>query len=374
MVDLPDDVVRLKSRTSVRVDSDSTEIEPLRAQLAALTKDQETLEEDWRFANSPAMRIVKATIDRVAPTDVTVLVWGESGVGKEIIPKLLHWNSPRRGGPFVKVNCAALPLELLESELFGYERGAFTGADRQKTGKFEFANKGTIFLDEIGELPWPLQAKLLHILQDREFARLGSARTIRADVRVVAATNKDLAQRVQQRLFRDDLYYRLNVVNVRVPALRQRREEIPFLVDHFLRKFGQQYGCGHPNVRSETLQHFLQYEWPGNVRELENTIKRIVVLGTEAWVLEELRHDSSTETPDRRGCTIEEEPPAAQSLTQIGRRAAAEAERLALTRVLEEVHWNRTEAARRLKVNYKTILAKIEEYQIGHRRPDSRAS
>src|SRR6185369_2064714 len=144
------------------------EVEGLKAQLASLTRGREALEEEWRFANSPAMRVVKATVDRVAPTDVTVLIWGESGVGKEIIPKLLHWKSSRRDEPLVKVNCAALPLELLESELFGYERGAFTGADRLKTGKFEFANKGTIFLDEIGELPWPLQAKLLHILQDRE--------------------------------------------------------------------------------------------------------------------------------------------------------------------------------------------------------------
>ena len=350
--------------------NDSTEVEGLRARLAALTRGQECLDEEWRFGNSPAMQIVKATIDRVASTDVTVLVSGESGVGKEIIPTLLH----RRDGPLVKVNCAALPLELLESELFGYERGAFTGAHRQKTGKFEFANNGTIFLDEISELPWPLQAKLLHILQDRSFSRLGSARTIRVDVRVVAATNRDLAQLVRQRLFRDDLYYRLNVVTIRVPALRHRREEIPVLVDHFLKKFGQQYGRGHPGVRAETLQHFLQYRWPGNVRELENTIKRIVVLGTEAWVPEELRLDSTATLPDGGGQAVADEPIAGQSLTEIGRRAAAEAERLALTRVLEEVNWNRTEAARRLKVNYKTILTKIEDYRIGRRPRESRAS
>ena len=357
------------------MDGDSTEAKELRAQLAVLTSGQPALEEEWRFANSPAMRVIRATIDRVASTDITVLVWGESGVGKEIIPKLLHSRSPRRDGPLVKVNCAALPLELLESELFGYERGAFTGAHRQKIGRFESANKGTIFLDEIGELPWPLQAKLLHILQDHEFSRLGSAHTIGVDVRVAAATNKDLAQLVQQRLFREDLYYRLNVVNIHVPALRYRREEIPFLVDHFLSKFGRQYGRAHAGVRSETLQHFLQYRWPGNVRELENTIKRIVVLGTEAWILEELRLDASTEPSAGGGQTVEEDPPTAgQSLTEIGRRAAADAERLALTRVLEEVHWNRMEAARRLKVNYKTILAKIEEYRIGQRRRQPRAS
>ena len=275
----------------------------------------------------------------------------------------------------VHVNCAALPIDLLESELFGHVRGPSRARPRDRAGKFEVANGGTIFLDEIGELPWPLQPKLLRVLAAPGRSP-GSERPHhpRVDVRVVAATNKDLAQLVAQRLFRDDLYYRLNVVNIRVPALRHRREEIPFLVDHFLTKFGQQYGHGHPCVRAETLQHFLHYRWPGNVRELENTIKRIVVLGTEAWVPQELRLDASAEPPDSGGQTVEEEPTAGQSLTEIGRRAAAEAERLALTRVLEEVHWNRMEAARRLKVNYKTILAKIEDYQIGHRRRDSRAS
>ena len=379
-MDVPDEAATFEPRTLRPVvgpvtpnSSESTDFETLRASLIASIGRPEAGEEEWRFANSPSMRAVKATIDRVASTDVTVLVWGESGVGKEIIPKLLHSKSSRRAGPLVKVNCAALPLELLESELFGYERGAFTGADRHKPGKFELANNGTIFLDEIGELPWPLQAKLLHILQDREFSRLGSSRTIRVDVRIVAATNKDLGQLVQQRLFRDDLYYRLNVVNLRVPALRHRREEIPFLVDHFLGKFGQQYGRAYPAVRAETLQHFLQYRWPGNVRELENTIKRIVVLGTEAWVPEELRCEASKDAPVRPSEMDAAEPPSAESLIEIGRRAAAEAERLALTRVLEEVHWNRMEAARRLRVNYKTILAKIDEYQIGHRRSHPRA-
>jgi two-component system response regulator AtoC len=333
--------------------------------------------EEWRFAHSPVMRAVKETIDRVASTDVTVLVWGESGVGKEIVPRLLHGKSPRRERPFVKVNCAALPLELLESELFGYERGAFTGAHRQKAGKFEAANTGTIFLDEIGELPWPLQAKLLHILQDREFSRLGSAHTVRVDVRVVAATNKNLAELVRQRLFREDLYYRLNVVNVRIPALRHRREEIPVLVDYFLRKFGQQYGRRPAPLRPETLRRFVEYPWPGNIRELENMIKRIVVLGTETWVPQELRLDDPRAEPGGPAPAgpapavpsapggDEDRAAIAQSLTEIGRRAAAEAECLALTRVLEEVRWNRMEAARRLKVNYKTILAKIEEYGIG---------
>jgi transcriptional regulator with GAF, ATPase, and Fis domain len=348
------------------------EIDSLRAQLAGRQAPDDCAEDEWRFTNSRAMRAVKATVDSVAATDVTVLVWGESGVGKEIIPKLLHCKAPRRDHPFVKVNCAALPLELLESELFGYDRGAFTGAHRQKAGKFAVANRGTIFLDEVGELPWPLQAKLLHILQDREFSRLGSEETIRVDVRVVAATNKDLGLLVQRRLFREDLYYRLNVVNIHVPALRHRREEIPFLVDHFLRQFSRQYGRRRTAVSADTMHRFMEYPWPGNIRELENTVKRIVVLDSEVWVAGELVNG----TAPREDCAPREAvmPLARQDdlravnglgLKEIGQRAVEVAERRALRQVLEEVRWNRMEAARRLKVNYKTILTKIERYGIG---------
>jgi two-component system, NtrC family, response regulator AtoC len=351
------------------------EIDALRSQLADLRGADDWSDEEWRFTNSRAMRAVKAIVDSVAATDVTVLVWGESGVGKEIIPKLLHRKSPRRDHPFVKVNCAALPLELLESELFGYDRGAFTGAHRQKAGKFAMANKGTIFLDEIGELPWPLQAKLLHILQDREFSRLGSEETIRVDVRVVAATNKDLGLLVQRRLFREDLYYRLNVVNIHVQALQHRREEIPFLVDYFLRQFSQQYGRRRTAVSADTMQRFMEYAWPGNIRELENTVKRIVVLGSEAWVAEELvlgeargESSASAEATAPTGGFDDLRYVAGLGLKEIAQRAVAAAERLALQRVLEDVRWNRMEAARRLKVNYKTILSKIEKYGIGRGR------
>jgi two-component system nitrogen regulation response regulator GlnG len=262
------------------------EVDGLRSQLAEMATSEHGADDDWRFTNSAGMRAIKTIIDNVAATDVTVLVSGESGVGKEMILRALHAKSARRGHPFLKVNCAALPLELLESELFGYERGAFTGAHRQKAGKFEAANKGTIFLDEIGDIPWPLQAKLLHVLQDREFSRLGGAQTVRVEARMVAATNQDLAHLVQQRLFREDLYYRLNVVNIRVPPLRRRREEIPLLVDYFLRRFSQQYGRQRTAVSAESMRRFMEYTWPGNIRELENTIKRIVVLATETWVAE----------------------------------------------------------------------------------------
>jgi two-component system, NtrC family, response regulator AtoC len=349
-----------------------TEVDGLRSQLAEMTTPEHGPDDDWRFTNSAGMRAIKTIIDNVAATDVTVLVSGESGVGKEMILRALHAKSARRAHPFVKVNCAALPLELLESELFGYDRGAFTGAHRQKAGKFEAANKGTIFLDEIGDIPWPLQAKLLHVLQDREFSRLGSAQTVRVEARVVAATNQDLAHLVQQRLFREDLYYRLNVVNVRVPPLRRRREEIPLLVDYFLRRFSQQYGRQRTAVSAETMRRFMAYPWPGNIRELENTIKRIVVLGTETWVADEFvigeggsaDEPAPVEATGRRTVVDDGHDIAGLGLKQIGRRAAARAERIALQGVLEDVHWNRMEAARRLKVNYKTILSKIAEYGI----------
>src|SRR5499426_1475859 len=244
--------------------------------------------DQYAFEHSEPMRTVGRIIDGVAPTDVTVLVWGETGVGKEAVAWALHECSPRRDRPFVKVNCAALPLELLESELFGYERGAFTGAHRQKPGKFELANTGTIFLDEIGEMPMPVQAKLLQVLQDREFSRLGSQSDIRVDVRVIAATNKNLARLVQQGSFREDLYYRLNVLNIHVPPLRERQEEIPVLVEYFLDVYSREYGRARGEVSAETMQLFMDYGWRGNVRELENIIKRIVALGNESHVVQEL--------------------------------------------------------------------------------------
>ncbi len=344
-------------------------IDGLNAQMVELRADHPTPGDDWRFGNSAAMRAIKEIIDNVASTDVTVLAWGESGVGKELIPRALHDGSPRRPGPFVKVNCAALPLELLESELFGYERGAFTGAHRRKPGKFEMADGGTIFLDEIGELPLPLQAKLLHVLQDGEFSRLGSPQSVRVDARVVAATNKDLARLVAERAFREDLYYRLNVVNIHVPPLRQRCEEIPVLIDYFLRHFARQYGRPRPQLSAATVRRFMEYPWPGNIRELENVIKRIVVLRSEAWIADELtvggRRDLQRPAEPARdapaAATAEEEH---LGLREIGRRAAVAAERAALLRVLQRVRWNRTEAARRLKVNYKTLLHKVAEYGV----------
>jgi two-component system response regulator AtoC len=333
------------------------------------------------------MRSVRAAIDRVAPTDATVLITGESGTGKELVARAVHERSPRYKQPFIKVNCAALPADLLESELLGYEQGAFTGAHRAKPGKFELANGGTILLDEIGDLPINLQAKLLQVLQDGEFSPLGSRQDIRVDVRVIAATNKDLDTLVATDHFRRDLYYRINVMRIDVPPLRERPEEIPFLLAYFLDRYSARYGLERLRVSDETVRIFMKYSWPGNVRELENCVKRLVVLGTEDWIPAELGRRLHGVVPDPASV-----PPDASvghqaqvtngnghdhgsgqangnghgngdaGLRDISRKAALQAEALALRVVLDEVHWHRAEAAKRLKVSYRTLLSKIKQH------------
>ncbi len=238
---------------------------------------------------SGAMRRAEAMVDRIADTDVPVLLLGESGTGKEVIAREIHNRSRRRGKPFIKVNCAALPADLLESELFGHERGAFTGATAEKPGKFELADGGTIFLDEIGEMAIRLQAKLLQVLQDEEFFRVGGKKSVRVDSRVVVATNRQLEREIALGNFREDLFYRLNVVAIRLAPLRERREDIVPLVDHFLKKYGKKYRNAVTELPPEVLKAFIGYEWPGNVRELENMVRRMVVLKDPGLVLEELR-------------------------------------------------------------------------------------
>jgi DNA-binding NtrC family response regulator len=230
-----------------------------------------------------------AMVERVADSEISVLLRGESGVGKEVIARELHRRSTRRMKPFVKVNAAALPAELLESELFGHERGAFTGAQTARIGKFEFANHGTLMLDEIGEMPAGLQAKLLHVLQDNEFTKLGSNRPVQVDVRIIAATNRDLEAMMRAGTFREDLYYRLQVIELHVPPLRERREEIPQLIEFFLVKYSERYGRPLKRPSEPLRETLLNYQWPGNVRELENVIKRFVILQDEALVLAELK-------------------------------------------------------------------------------------
>src|SRR5215212_2349817 len=252
------------------------------------------------WGNSEKMRAIATVIEQVADSDVTVLIRGESGVGKELVARAIHQRSTRRNRPFVKVNCAALPAELLESELFGHERGAFTGAATTRIGKFEQANFGTIFLDEIGEMKPPLQAKLLHVLQDAEFTKLGSNKKINVDVRVVAATNRDLEQMMLRGQFREDLYYRLKVIEAYVPPLRERRDEIPSLTDFFIVKYSHRYNRPVRPLSEELREKFLGYEWPGNVRELENMIKRFVILQDEQLVMRELNKPRLVPNPSQQ--------------------------------------------------------------------------
>jgi two-component system, NtrC family, response regulator AtoC len=332
------------------------------------------------LALSPQTAGLGHLLQEVARTDATVLMRGESGVGKNLVARAIHALSPRRDKPFVLVNCAALPAELLESELFGHEKGAFTGAHRRKLGQFEFANGGTICLDEIGEIPRGLQAKLLHVLQDLQFSRVGGRELLHVDVRVIATTNRDLEGAIRDGQFREDLYYRLYVVEIRVPPLRERREMIPGLARHFLQKSNRQYSRA-VTLTPDLLALMEKYHWPGNVRELENFVRRLVVLGNPERAREDLAGRVEAERRrDHHGATDSPEPwavpPAAVSaagldLKEIARRAAREAERKALLEVLALVRWNRAAAARILKVSYKTLLSKLTECGISPSRSRS---
>ena len=305
------------------------------------------------FDGHPRMRTIAAIIKSISDTDTTVLIRGESGVGKDLIARAVHRASTRCDGPFVKVNCAAIPPDLLESQLFGHEKGAFTGAHRRKLGQFEYANKGTLFLDEIAELPLALQAKLLHVLQDFRFSRVGGHALIDVDARVIAATNRDLERAMERGVFRDDLYYRLNVVEIHVPPLRERREEIPTLVAYFLAKFNAQYRRNR-ELSPDTLARLQACPWSGNVRELENAVRRLVLLADGEQAVEAL-------SAPRRNVVEVQRATFSEGLREIARRGAREAERKALAEVLDRVSWNRAEASRILKVSYKTLLNKISE-------------
>jgi len=309
-----------------------------------------------------AMRAVRDLVSKVAATSASVLLTGESGVGKEVVARAIHRASPRAGHPLLKVNCAALPGELLESELFGHERGAFTGAYREKPGKFEQAQKGTILLDEIGEVPLRLQAKLLHILQDGEFARVGGERILQTDVRVLAATNRDLEGEIRAGRFREDLYYRLNVIAVHIPPLRERRDEIPALAAHFLAAANTQYGRS-VEISPALMRQLVEHPWPGNIREMENAIKRLVVLGNAAHFQSQLGAAAAA-APAPAVATPAASAPSDEAvlgLKAIARRAARDAERIVIAQTLERTHWNRAKAARMLQISYKALLYKIVE-------------
>jgi DNA-binding NtrC family response regulator len=316
------------------------------------------------------MRTVYEMVERVATTDVPVLVSGESGAGKERLARMLHAVSPRGRGPLVTVTCAGPPLELLESELFGHEPGAFTGAHRTRPGKIELADCGTILLDAIGELALPLQAKLVSLLRDGRFSRLGSRRTLRVDVRVVALTNRNLAQLVKLGLFREDLYHRLNVVTIHVPPLRERRDEIPGLVQHYLEVYAARHRRPKPSLSDATWRRLMAHAWPGNVRELQNVVKRVVVLGTEEGVAKELETRPSARGPESRGVPAAPGPGAEDLLGKhvglkgIVRGATRRVEREVIERTLKQVRWNRGEAARRLKITYAALLSKMKRHRL----------
>ncbi|MFB3118262.1 MAG: sigma-54-dependent transcriptional regulator [Myxococcota bacterium] len=326
--------------------------------------------------DNPKMREIRDIIEQVADTDITVLIRGESGTGKEVVARTLFQLSDRRNQPFVKVNCAALPSELLESELFGFEKGAFTGAHKRKLGKFEYANHGTIFLDEISEMHPSLQAKLLQVLQDGEFSRLGSESDVHVDTRIIAATNRNLEEAVADGSFREDLYYRLNVVTVHLPPLRERREAVPLLVEQFLQKNNEQYRKNVTQLSPGTMEIFAKYHWPGNVRELENLVRRMVVLGNEDAVVEEIkltgsRQQAREETSDSLdlgalGADFSSEQ--GIDLKAISRRAAQLAEKGVIEKVLQETRWNRKEAAQRLQISYKALLYKMKENGLSQNR------
>jgi len=316
---------------------------------------------------SAKMKEVMMIINQVAPTNIKVLIRGESGTGKELVARTIYARSLRREKPFIKVLCAALPESLLESELFGYEKGAFTGAMRRKPGKFEFANHGTMFLDEIGEINPSLQAKLLQVLQDGEFSRVGGETDVKVDTRVIAATNKNLEKAVAQGGFREDLYYRLNVVSIHIPPLRERKEEIYFLIEYFLDKFNRQYNKKYQKISPEIMQRFIDYDWPGNIREIENAIKRIVVLEKEDIVLGNVA--TSEEQPKMSQPGIPQSPSGGDrevqySLKDVGKEAASKAERELIRNVLYQTHWNRKRAAERLQISYKALLYKIKKYDL----------
>jgi two-component system response regulator AtoC len=323
---------------------------------------EELADDVFFIAASPAMRKIRSQAALVANVDIPVLLLGESGTGKEVLGRLIHKLSPRAHRTFLKVNCAAVPADLLESELFGYEPGAFTGATHAKPGKFELCNKGTILLDEIGEMPPLLQAKLLHVLQDQQFSRLGSRSVIKVDVRILAATNINIPEALASKRLREDLYYRLNAFTLSLPPLRDRKEEIPILLKHSMTRMAERYARNPLPLSPNLLQACQNHSWPGNLRELNNFLKRYLILGDENLAVSELlpRNDG---TGGLHGDTVSKNGEAT-GLKSVGRSAKDEAEAVAITQALEQTNWNRKQAAAILQISYKALLYKIRQYGI----------
>jgi len=349
----------------------SIEKKRLLAEISSLKKKLrvDELKGEFIFA-SPKMQKVKDIIEQVADTDVSVLIEGESGTGKELVARSLHYRSSLKDKPFVKVNCAALPHELLESELFGYERGAFTGAYKSKAGKFELANNGTIFLDEIGEIDLAIQSKLLQVLQEGSFSRLGGTCSSRVNVRVIAATNRDLRKAIDEGRFREDIYYRLNVVNIHIPSLGERVEDIPYLFEYFLETYNEKYAKHVTLDKEEVYPLLIKYPWPGNVRELKNLVKRMVILGNVDDLMRYLSEGAAgaMERHDGKDYAIRSRDGGPQAgdlpimpLKDVAKEASVKAERDMILRALKGTNWNKKKAADMLQISYKALLYKIKE-------------
>ncbi len=328
------------------------EVQVLRDEISSLVQTERIV------GNSAAMQEVYKTVGKVAKSDATVLITGESGTGKELVAEALHYNSTRRSGPLVKVSCAALPETLLEAELFGHEKGSFTGAMAMRKGRFELADKGTIFLDEIGEMSLATQTKLLRVLQERRIERIGSAIPIKVDIRVICATNKDLQKQVEQQKFRDDLFYRLNVINIHMPALRDRKEDIPALVEHFLAKHRYSASAQPATISEEALKRLMEYDWPGNVRKLENVVERAVVLSRGQII-------TSRELPfgEHEGGDHDEEGGEEVSAEKsFFKKSVAQFEKDLIMKALRDAGGNRSKAAEMLGIYRRLLYAKIKEY------------
>ncbi|MFQ5500219.1 MAG: sigma-54-dependent transcriptional regulator [Candidatus Zixiibacteriota bacterium] len=326
------------------------------------------------IGDSELMRKIKSIIEQVSDSELTVLVRGESGTGKEIAARLLHQMSGRKNKPFIKVNCAAIPRDLLEAELFGYEKGAFTGAHKAKQGRFELANRGTMFLDEIGDMPLELQSKLLQVLEQQEFVRVGGIHNIHVDVRIICATNRNLEQAIQNQQFRDDLFYRLNEIILYLPPLRDRPEDIPMLVNHFIEKYNKAYGKEFSYLSPGISEELLTFPWPGNIRQLENMIKQVVVRGDERIISDLITSASgallaaSPATAPTTTLHVTAKDAGTEKVTyslksRIGKTVAHEEMKL-ISEVLQKTNWNRRKAAELLEISYRSLLYKIKDYNL----------
>jgi len=337
------------------------EVEVLRDEISSLVQTERIV------GNSPPMQEVYKTVGKVAKADATVLITGESGTGKELVAEALHLNSNRRSGPLVKVSCAALPETLLEAELFGHEKGSFTGAMAMRKGRFELADKGTVFLDEIGEMSLATQTKLLRVLQERKIERIGSSLPIKVDIRVIVATNKDLQKQVEQNKFRDDLFYRLNVINIHMPPLRERKEDIPALVEHFLAKHRYSATAQPAAISEEALKRLTEYDWPGNVRELENVIERAVVLSRGQII-------TSRELPfgEHVDGEHEDEHEDVSAERSFFKKSVSQFEKDLIMKALKDAAGNRSKAAEMLGIYRRLLYAKIKEYGLEGFPPKSR--